>query len=110
MICVNMGFDDPFQCETLCLDHANEGISMLIRNAASGVVDVHDAVDNGAGFGSWIGDNVADRVGGFVKEGLNLRFDIGVRGVCGSGGCSGEVVVRPSSSPNPAHLATLITE
>ena len=54
---------------------------MVIGDAAGGVVDIHHAVDDGAGTGRRVLDHVADRVGRRVEERGDLGCDGHVHGI-----------------------------
>ena len=75
VIGVGMGLDQPFDLEVMVANEADDLVGRLIADAARRVVDVHDAVDDGAGVGSWVLDDIADRVGRLVEERRDLGFD-----------------------------------
>ncbi len=75
MIRVHMGLDQPLQLEAVFLDEGDDLVGMIIGDAAGGVVDVHHAVDDGAGIAVRILDHIADRVRCRVEEGRDVGFD-----------------------------------
>jgi hypothetical protein len=80
---MDMGLDQPLDLEALFLDVLDDPVGAVIGDAAGGVVDVHDAVDDGAAVGVGVLHDVGDRVGGGVEEGFDLGLDVHVDGIVG---------------------------
>ena len=81
MIGMGMGLDQPFDLETVLLDEADDLVGGLVADAPRRIVDVHDAVDDGAGVGVRVLDDVAHRVGRLVEEGGDLGFHVEIDSV-----------------------------
>jgi hypothetical protein len=78
---MDMGLDDPLELQAVGLDVGDDLVGVIIGDAAGGVVDVHDGIDDGAASEAGVLDDIADRVGGLVEEGLDLGFDVHVDGI-----------------------------
>ena len=48
---MDVGFDQPFQLEAARLDVGDDLVGVFEGDAAGGVVDVHDGIDDRAGVG-----------------------------------------------------------
>ncbi|MNT51679.1 hypothetical protein D3C72_1886590 [compost metagenome] len=69
---MHMRLDQPFELELVLLDIGDDLVGAVIGDAAGGIVDVHDAVDDSAGVGIGVLNHIADRIGGGVEERRNL--------------------------------------
>ena len=76
MVSVDMGFDDPLNRQSLRFNLSDQFIRVIVGDPACRVVDVHHAVDDGAGSARRVFHDIADRVRRLVKEGLNTGFDV----------------------------------
>ncbi len=75
VVCVHMGFDNPIEREAAILDFFDQLVCGIISDAASGIVDVHDAIDDSAVLCLRIGHNVSDRVRRLVKMWGDVGFN-----------------------------------
>jgi hypothetical protein len=75
VIGVDVGLDQPFDAEPVLLDEGDDPVRVLVGDAAGGVVDVHDGIDDGAGVGLRILHDVADGVRRRVEKGGDLWED-----------------------------------
>ena len=75
MVGVNVRLDDPFELEAVVPDPGDHLIGVGVGDAAGRIVDVHDRIDDGAGVGCRILDDIADCVGVGIEERLHLGFD-----------------------------------
>ncbi len=95
---MDMGLDQPFEPEAVVADMVDDPVGGGEGDAPGRVVDVHDAVDDGAGIGTGILDHVGNRVGLRIEEGgdLGLRRRIDRVVLLAHARCSLMVRVRAS--------------
>jgi len=71
---MGVGLDDPLQLQAVLFDMPDDLVGTVIGDAPGGIVDVHHAVDHGAGIAVGIFHDIADGVGIFVEKRGDLRF------------------------------------
>ena len=64
----------------------DELVGTVVGDASRCIVDVHDAVDDGAGVRNGILDDVADGIGCLVEEAVDVRSDLHGQGIVDHGG------------------------
>ena len=80
MVGMNVGFNQPFQRQTMRCDEFNHCIGRGIGNATRRVIDIHHAVDHRTGGTGGITHHIAHGVGFGVKESGDLGPDRQVDG------------------------------
>jgi len=78
MVCMYMAFDNPFQRQLVAANVLDQPVSLGVGNASGGIVKVEYRVEDGAGTAGRVCNDVADCVGRFVKEGLDVGSGVHV--------------------------------
>ena len=82
---MGVGLNDPFQLEAPLLNLGNQHVGMAKRNAASGIIDVHDTVDNRTGIRGRVRNDITDRCRRLVVKTLYIGLHAQVHWVAVNG-------------------------
>ena len=66
---MNVGFNDPIDSQAAVMNFGNQFIGRIIRDLARGIINVHDAINDGAMIAIWVLDDICNRVGRLIKMG-----------------------------------------
>ncbi len=84
---VRVRLDQPFNLEAVLVHEVDDPVGRLVGDAAGRVIDVHDAIDDGAGIRLGILHHIADRVGRLIEERRDFGLHVEVHWMRDRHGC-----------------------